>query len=237
MGRFRREPKAPVCGAVIVAAGSGQRMGGIDKILWELDGVPVIRRTVSMFQEAACIQEIVVVARQDQVDTVRALLRDMDKVCQVVPGGESRVESVRHGLQAVSRTVELVAVQDGARPLVTADIITRTVERAAVCHAAAPAVPVKDTVKVVEDSGRVILTPDRAALRAVQTPQVFQRDLLLAAWEKARQEGVEYTDDCSAMEALGVPVFLTQGSEENLKLTTPLDLHLAEYILSRRRQQ
>ncbi len=172
--------------------------------------------------------------RQEQTETAEAMLRDLDKLRRVVPGGESRVESVRLGLQAVSRDIELVAVQDGARPLVTGEIITRTVERAAVCHAAAPAVPIKDTVKVVGDNDRVISTPDRAALRAVQTPQVFQRDLLLAAWEAARREGKEYTDDCAAMEAFGVPVYLTQGSEENLKLTTPLDLHLAEYILSGR---
>ncbi len=234
MGLFQRKAQAPGCAAVIVAAGSSRRMGGIDKILWELEGVPVLRRTAEVFQKTPCIQEMVVVVRREQVETAEAMLRDMDKLRRVVPGGESRVESVSLGLRAVSRDIELVAVQDGARPLITQEIITRTVERAAVCHAAAPAVPVKDTVKVAEDSGRVISTPDRATLRAVQTPQVFQRDLLLAAWEVARREGKEYTDDCAAMEAFGVPVYLTQGSEENLKLTTPLDLRLAEYILSGR---
>ena len=100
----------------------------------------------------------------------------------------------------------------------------------------AAAVPVKDTIKEIDRSGRVTATPDRTVLRAVQTPQVFQRDLLLAAWEKAQKEGKRYTDDCSAMEALGVPVYLTEGSEENLKITTQLDLFLAENILLRRKQ-
>ena len=144
------------------------------------------------------------------------------------------MESVRNGLSAVSRTVELAAIQDGARPLVTEAIIARTVERAGQCHAAAPAVPVKDTIKVANRQGKVLSTPDRASLRAVQTPQVFRRELLLAAWKKAQQEGKSHTDDCGAMEALGVPVYLTEGNEENLKITTQLDLHLAEYILKRR---
>ena len=224
------------CAAVIVAAGTGQRMQGVDKIMTELAGEPVIVHTVRAFENSPCIDEIVVVARRDQVETMENLLRDrgFSKVKAVVPGGDTRVESVRNGLSAVSRTVELAAIQDGARPLVTEAIIARTVERAGQCHAAAPAVPVKDTIKVADRQGKVLSTPDRASLRAVQTPQVFRRELLLAAWEKAQQEGKSHTDDCGAMEALGVPVYLTEGSEENLKSTTQLDPYLAEYILKRR---
>ena len=102
------------------------------------------------------------------------------------------------------------------------------------CHASAPAIPLKDTVKEVDGYGRVLSTPPRETLRAVQTPQVFQKDLLIAAWEKARKEGKTYTDDCGAMEALGISVYLIEGSEENLKITTPLDLVLAEHILKGR---
>ncbi len=226
------------CGAVIVAAGSGRRMEGADKIMAELCGRPVIVHTIAAFQSASCIDEIVVVARREQVSRMEDLVREYDlgKVTAVVPGGAERVDSVRRGLEAVSGEMELVAVQDGARPLVTEEIITAAVERAVRCHAAAPAIPVKDTIKTVDATERVTGTPDRAMLRAVQTPQVFQRDLLLAAWEKARREGRQYTDDCGAMEALGVPVYLTKGSEENLKLTTPLDLVLAEEILKRRQR-
>lgn len=238
MGLFHRARKQerPTCAAVIVAAGSGQRMQGVDKIMAELQGRPVIVHTISAFEAAGCVDEIVVVARPDQVEAVRELVRanGFGKVRDVVPGGDSRVESVQHGLMAISRDMELAAVQDGARPLVTGEVIARTVEQAARCHAAAPAVPVKDTIKEIDQMSRVVATPDRSALRAVQTPQVFQKDLLLAAWEKARQEKKEYTDDCGAMEAMGVPVYLTEGDEENLKITTQLDLHLAEYILSRR---
>ncbi len=236
MGIFGRKKAVPACGAVIVAAGTGTRMQGIDKILTPLAGVPVIVRTVSAFQSADCIREIVVVVRAAQQAQVAQLLREsgLSKVLAVVPGGETRVDSVRNGLKALSRDVDLAAIQDGARPLVTEEIIAEAVKKAAVCHAAAPAVPLKDTIKTVDDGSRVISTPDRAGLRAVQTPQVFQRDLLMAAWEKARKDGKEYTDDCGAMEALGVPVYLTPGSEENLKLTTPLDLCIAEAILNRR---
>ncbi len=226
------------CAAVIVAAGSGRRMHGVDKIMAELDGKPVIVHTITAFEETPCIDEIIVVARLDQTEILERLIRENEfqKVRAVIPGGDDRVESVRCGLRKVSPKMELVAVQDGARPLVSREIIEKTVEMASWRHAAAPAVPVKDTIKEIDRSGRVTATPDRTVLRAVQTPQVFQRDLLLAAWEKAQKEGKRYTDDCSAMEALGVPVYLTEGSEENLKITTQLDLFLAENILLRRKQ-
>ena len=156
------------------------------------------------------------------------------KVKDVVPGGVTRVDSVHCGLNAMSENMELAAIQDGARPLVTPEIIERAVMQAVKCHAAAPAIPLKDTVKEIDGFGRVLSTPPRETLRAVQTPQVFQKDLLIAAWEKARKEGKTYTDDCGAMEALGISVYLIEGSEENLKITTPLDLFLAEHILQGR---
>jgi 2-C-methyl-D-erythritol 4-phosphate cytidylyltransferase len=213
-------------------------MGGVDKIMAPLAGEPVILHTLRAFQAAPDIWEIVLVTRRELRDTLEALVRDQDltKVTAVVPGGQTRVESVQNGLLALNKHTDLVAVQDGARPLVTQQVIGEAVGKAKTCHAAAPAIPLKDTVKKVDPTGRVVETPDRDTLRAVQTPQVFDRDLLLAAWEKARQEGQTYTDDCGAMEALGVPVYLTQGDEENLKLTTPLDLLLAEEILKRRKQ-
>ena len=145
------------------------------------------------------------------------------------------MESVQAGLNAASKETVLAAVQDGARPLVTEDIICRTVDMALSYHASAPAIPVKDTIKVIGEDGRVESTPDRETLRAVQTPQIFDRDLLLAAWQRAKKEKIPYTDDCGAMEGLGVHVYLTEGSEENLKITTPLDLKMAEMILEGRR--
>jgi 2-C-methyl-D-erythritol 4-phosphate cytidylyltransferase len=233
---FFHKQDRPRCAAVIVAAGSSQRMGGVDKIMADLGGHPVIYHTLLAFQRADCIDEIVLVTRRDLVDmlTEKAAQWGFCKVTDVVPGGATRMESVENGLQAVDKKTELVAVQDGARPLVTETIIRETVERAYRSHAVAPGIPVVDTIKTVDADLRVTGTPERASLRAVQTPQVFDRDLLLGAWAKARQEKREYTDDCSAMEALGVPVYITQGSPENLKITTQLDLKLATLILQGR---
>ena len=153
----------------------------------------------------------------------------------VVPGGETRLGSVLAGLRAVSEQTQLVAVQDGARPLVSEKVISAAVVQAGRCGAAAPAVPVKDTIKVAS-GGTVVETPDRSRLFAVQTPQVFDVDLLRGALQNAQEKQLPVTDDCSAVEAIGKKVFLTEGSEENIKITTPLDLELAEAILRRRRE-
>ena len=235
---WHREKKRTHCTAIIVAAGSASRMQGIDKIMADLCGKPVIVHTMERFQNASCIDEIVIVARQDKLETMEKLVQEyhIDKVSAVVAGGDSRMESVEAGLKAASKNTILAAIQDGARPLVTEEIIKKTVDMALSYHAAAPAVPVKDTIKVVGEGGRVEETPDRASLRAVQTPQVFDRDLLMAAWQRARKEKLNYTDDCGAMEGLGVHVYLTEGSEENLKITTPLDMQVAELILKGREQ-
>lgn len=233
-----KKQERPICSAVIVAAGSSRRMGGVDKIMAELGGQSVIAHTIRAFEESECIDEIVVVTRQKLIAPIQQQidLYGFTKVAQVIQGGDTRMDSVRLGLQAIRKDAILAAIQDGARPLVTETIIQTVVTQAQRCHAAAPGVPVKDTIKQTDETGRVVASPERAALRAVQTPQVFDRDLLLAAWEKAQRDGNTYTDDCGAMEGLGVPVYLTEGSEENLKITTPLDLILAEEILRRREE-
>ena len=218
------------CGAVIVAAGSASRMGGIDKVMAPLRGEPVILRTVRAFQETDAIREIVIVTREDLIIPVSDLCAGLDKVKAVVVGGGSRQESVWLGLNALSKGMELAAIQDGARPLVTPALIDRTVRAAHSYGAAAPAIPVKDTIKV-EKSGLIESTPDRSTLRAVQTPQVFDFDLLRGALQKARNDGAEVTDDCSAVERLGMRIRLVEGEERNLKVTTPLDLKIAELLL------
>lgn len=218
------------CGAVIVAAGSASRMGGIDKVMAPLRGEPVILRTVRAFQETDAIREIVIVTREDLIMPVSDLCAGLDKVKAVVVGGGSRQESVWLGLNALSKGMELAAIQDGARPLVTPELIDRTVRAAHSYGAAAPAIPVKDTIKV-EKSGLIESTPDRSHLRAVQTPQVFDFDLLRGALQKARNDGAEVTDDCSAVERLGMKIRLVEGEERNLKVTTPLDLKIAELLL------
>ena len=218
------------CGAVIVAAGSASRMGGIDKVMAPLDGEPMICRTVRAFQECDAIREIVIVTRPDLIEPITNLCKQYDKVQTVVAGGSSRQESVANGLQELSGKVKLAAIQDGARPLITEAVIDRTVRAAHTYGAAAPAVPVKDTIKVVQ-GGLVADTPDRKTLQAVQTPQVFDYDLLRCALKKAQEDGAEVTDDCSAVERLKMSVKIVEGDERNLKVTTPMDLKIAEMLL------
>ena len=218
------------CGVVIVAAGSATRMGGIDKVMATLGGEPMIARTVRAFQNCDAISEIVIVTRENLILPITGLCKDMPKVTAVVTGGKSRQESVHLGLNALSDKVKLAAVHDGARPLITWQVIDRVVRAANTYGAAAPAIPVKDTIKVVE--GRVVKnTPDRASLFAVQTPQVFDFDLLRGALKKAELEGAALTDDCSAVERMGMAVKIVEGDERNLKVTTPMDLKIAELLL------
>ena len=231
----KRKLKHPKCAAIIVAAGSAQRMGGVDKVMTNLGAKPVIVRSVRAFEDNPLVDEIVVVTRPDLLETVSRHVSPYKKVRLVVCGGETRTESVQNGLDAVSDKVTLVAVHDGARPLVTQDVITKAIEKASKFGAAAPAVPVKDTIKVSQ-SGGVDDTPDRKTLFAVQTPQVFDIDLLRAALQNAREKKLTLTDDCSAVEAIGMKVQLTDGDEENLKITTPLDMELAQMIWEKRQQ-
>ena len=200
----------PYCAAVIVAAGTSSRMGGTNKILTVLENLPVICRTVDVFDKCAMIDEIIVVTQQELLEKVSRYLKAYDKMRMVVAGGETRTDSVMAGLAAVSDRAQLVAVHDGARPLVTDEVICRAVSKAKKFAAAAPAVRVKDTIKV-STGGAVDETPDRSTLYAVQTPQVFDRDLLAAALQNAKEQGIALTDDCSAVEALGMPVQLTDG--------------------------
>lgn len=218
------------CGAIIVAAGTASRMGGIDKITAPIGEEAMIVRTVRAFEECDAVREIVIVTRQDLIVPVMDLCHSFQKLRAVVVGGKSRQESVAMGLSSLSAKVKLVAVHDGARPLVTWQVIDRTVRAANSYGAAAPAIAVKDTIKSVQ-GGIVMETPNRKLLRAVQTPQVFDRDLLKAALKKAVQDGAEVTDDCSAVERLGMSVKIVEGDEKNIKVTTPLDLKIAQLFL------
>ena len=222
------------CGAVIVAAGSASRMEGIDKVMAPLKGDPIIVHTVRAFQECDAVKEIVIVTREDLIVPVSDLCHGFDKVRAVVAGGKSRQESVYLGMNALSEKCRLAAIQDGARPLVTWQLIDRVIRAANSYHAAVPVIPVKDTIKVC-NPGLVVSTPDRKTLRAVQTPQVFDFDLLRGALKKAFEDGAEITDDCSAVERLGMSVKTVDGDEENLKVTTPIDLKIAELLLEGRK--
>ena len=235
LSKLKRHREAAGCAAVIVAAGSARRMEGIDKVLAPLGELPVLVHTLMAFQDCPLVTGIVVVTREDLLVEVGRLCRDfaLDKVSKVVVGGAQRMDSVRAGLREVGTEADLIAIHDGARPLVTQAVLEQAIERAAVTGAAAPAVPVTDTVKRVE-GGLAVETVDRAELWAVQTPQVFEAGLIRAALEQAAREGASLTDDCAAVERLGMKVSLTPGSRENIKITTPLDLVLGEAILQAR---
>ena len=229
--RKQKKSQEPCCSAVVVAAGSSTRMG-MDKLMLPLDETPVIVYTLRAVQAAPSVGEIILVTREDLIVPMSQLCQDyaISKVTKVVRGGASRTQSVRLGTLEVSGDAQVIAIHDGARPFVSAEVIERAVAQAMETGAAAPAVPVKDTIKVAHD-GVVESTPDRACLFAVQTPQVFESSLIKAALQKALDDGLELTDDCAAVERLGMKVALTRGDERNIKLTTPEDLAVAQAIL------
>ena len=233
-GLFKRKKKEtmPYCSAVVVAAGSSTRMGR-DKIMLELAEVPVIVHTLRALENCPYIHEVIVVTREDLLVPVSKLCAEyvLAKVRKVVVGGATRAQSVYKGIQEVSEQTKLIAIQDGARPLVSQAVLQEVIVTAGTCGAAAPAIPVKDTIKQAEN-GVVTATPDRTKLFAVQTPQVFEADLIRAALFKAVEEQLPITDDCSAVELLGMKVTLTQGADDNIKITTPADLVLAEALLA-----
>ncbi len=241
MFSFLRKIKAsnrPYCAALVAAAGISSRMEGINKLLEPLEGVPVLVRTLTALQLAEGVDEIVVAAREEDLVEISRLCNTygISKCVKVVRGGESRAHSVFLAALEASPETALLAVQDGARPLVTPELIDRVITAAARCGAAAPALAVKDTIKTVREDGAVAETLERDVLRAVQTPQVFEASLLKAALQSALESGAVVTDDCSAVERLGKAVFLVEGEEENLKITTPVDLILAEAILRAREE-
>lgn len=229
--RFKKQRETG-CSAVVVAAGNATRMG-FDKVLAEVGDVPVIVRCLEAFQAAPSVDEVVVVTREDLVPEIARLCQDfaLSKVTKVIRGGATRTQSARMGTLEVKDSAKVIAIHDGARPFVSVQVIEEAVAQAAQTGAAAPAVPVKDTIKVARN-GLVEETLDRSVLYAVQTPQVFDASLIRAALQKAVDDGAELTDDCAAVERLGMKVVLTAGDERNIKLTTPADLAVAEGMLA-----
>ena len=228
-------PATPYCSALIAAAGSSQRMAGENKLLLPLGGRSVLAHTLQAVDAAAGVNEIVIAAREEDLVKFAELCKlwGIQKPVKIIVGGKTREESVLRAAIEANENADLLAVQDGARPFVTPELIDSVIEAARVHFAAAPAIPVKDTVKVAVD-GVVRETPDRSLLYAVQTPQVFDAQLLRAALKSAVDAGAVLTDDCSAVERLGKEIYLIAGLEENIKITTPLDMILAEAILAKR---
>ncbi len=237
MGFFFRKSKKKTtvkvkyCTAIVPAAGSGTRMGE-DKLLLPLDGVPVIVHTLRALEGCPSIDEIFLVTRLDLVEPFGQISAyyALTKVNKILVGGETRTHSVMAGLQHVTKETPFVAIHDGARPLVTKNLVEEAILRAKESGAAAPAVPMKDTIKRGA-KGWVEETVDRSTLYAIQTPQVFDVAIIQGALSKAVEDGAELTDDCSAVERLGMAVALSAGSYENIKVTTPEDMAIAEGLL------
>ena len=222
-------------GAIVVAAGQSTRMGGGDKNLLHLCGKPALRWTLEAFAASADIDALVVVTGADRVEHYRALCTQwgMGKPITVTEGGATRTESVRRGLTALPAGCDIVAVQDAARPCVTGAIIAAAIASARQRGSGVAAIACRDTIKVAEPDGRVLSTPERSTLWQVQTPQCFRTAELIAAYD-ALTGDQSPTDDAALMELAGHTVYLSPGSADNLKLTTPEDVALCEDILRRR---
>jgi len=214
--------------AIIVAAGESRRMGGVDKAFARLAGKPVLAWAVNAFQKCGSVQQMVLVVNEQNLERCRQLVAESgwSKVTGVCPGGERRQDSVAAGLSHLSHC-DWVVIHDGARPLVTADLIEHGLEAARETGAAVAAVPVTDTIKVAGDDRLVQHTPLRDNLWAVQTPQVFRFDIITKAYRRVK---AEVTDDASLVEQSGYKVKLYMGAYDNIKVTTPDDLALAEVL-------
>ena len=217
---------------LIPAGGAGRRMGGVSKALLDLNGIPILARSIAPF-----------LARPDVVAVAVALPRELtndapdwlsaDARVRLVAGGAERGDSVRNALAAITQDVDIILVHDAARPLVSADVIDRCVMVAAQGRSAIAAVPVVDTIKEVDEGGRIVATPDRRLLRAAQTPQAFPAAVLRDAYVRAAADGVAATDDAALVARYGGTVVVVAGAPENIKITTPADLAVAEALLAR----
>ncbi len=223
--------------AIIVAAGGSVRMGIADsKQFIPLLERPAIEYTLKAFQKCYLIKEIVIVCREQDTERIKTLVDEngFTKVSQLVLGGASRAESVRNGVYAANENAKYFAIHDGARPLITVEEIERVVEAAFETGAATLGTAVTDTIKIVDGFNKIESTPLRSQLRAVQTPQVFEKDLYTFALENAGDNVINFTDDCALIENMGGEVEVVKGNVENIKLTTPVDIILAESILKSR---
>ncbi len=226
--------------AIVAAAGSSTRMGdGVSKQQLEIDGIPVLARTLLAYEQALTVQEIVLTARKEEFEPFLALAEryQITKLKRITEGGETRQDSVRHGLDVVSKRTKFVAIADGARCLITPEQIDRVNLTAYRTDAASAATPATDTVKLVDAHHRTVSSPDRTTVWLAQTPQTFALPLYRAAAYYAKDKGIEATDDNALVEAIGRQVTLVDCGRENVKITTPADLDIAHAILSSRQKE
>ena len=219
--------------AIIVAAGSSERMG-FDKLFALVSGKPVIAHTVAAFENTACVDEIILVGRAESLGELGKAIGKPTKVKQIVAGGAERSDSVRAGLDHVDLKSDFIAVHDAARPMITPEKITRVFEAARTSSAATLAEPINDTLKRVDADLAVTGPVDRNGVYAMQTPQVFERKLLEEAYDLVAKKKIPVTDEVSAVELLGRKIVLVPNHDFNFKITYPRDLPLAEFVLKQR---
>ena len=231
LNRFRTNTKTPHCSAVILAAGSSTRMG-TDKSVLTLDGIPVIIRAAQAFEKNDLVDEIIVVTKEESVPMIADLCAQyaLKKVRRVMAGGATRAESSLIGVTAVDKKAEYIAIHDGARPLITQKVITDALYAARDYHAAVPVIPSTDTLRMVEN-GFIGGDVDRDSVIRIQTPQIFDADLIKGALTYAVDKNVTVTDDSSAVRLTGFKIKTVEGDVNNIKLTTPEDVPVAEAIL------
>ena len=224
----------PICTAVIVAAGKGRRMGTeVSKQFLPLCGKEILAHSVEKFERAEKIRDIVLVTGKDSLQDVRDMAQEYGwkKITSVVAGGKERQDSVWNGLQAVSDDTDIVLIHDGVRPFVTEDILDHSIETAVEMGGCVAGVPAKDTIKVCNSENIAVATPDRSTLWQIQTPQTFRKDLIMQAYQKAKEDGFVGTDDASLAEYSGCRVKVIMGSYRNIKITTKEDLLIGEAFL------
>ena len=222
--------------AIIVAAGEGKRMGGaISKTFLPIACRPLVLRTLDRFFSARCVQKVILVVSSKELRNSQTLIQNDPDLCQrswvLQAGGASRQESVRLGLEALDSDCEIVAIHDGARPLVSSSLIDRCVNEADRVGAVVMGVPVRDTIKVVSEEHWVQATLARNTLWEIQTPQVFRKEVIMEAHDRGVRQAIEATDDAMLVERIGKPVFLIEGERTNIKITVPEDVLLAEALL------
>lgn len=225
----------PRVAVVVPAGGAGRRMGGVRKQYMELAGEPLLLHALRPFLAHPAVEWVVVALPAEDVPRPPAWLVDLDPRVRWVAGGEERGDSVRLALEAVPEEADLVLVHDAARPLVTREVIDRAIAAASEGVGAVAAVPVTDTIKEVDAEGRIVATPERSRLWRAQTPQAFPRAMIVDAYRRAAADGFRATDDSTLVEHYGGTVVVVEGAPENLKVTGPLDLVVAEALLRARR--
>lgn len=223
---------------IIVAGGKGTRMGlNIKKQYIKLNHKEVLVHTIEKFNEMEEIDDIIVVVSEEDIAFVKKDLCEhygLSKVSKVIAGGKERQDSVKNGLKCIEDTYEFVIVHDGARPLIKQETIHECLEKAKETGACIVAVPVKDTIKICNpQNGRVVDTPDRATLWAVQTPQIFKKNIIDRAYAYAEEKKILGTDDSMLVEAIKEPVYKVEGAYTNIKITTKEDIILAENLMGK----